>query len=64
MTPTRREACQYFIDHGNLHGTLEECLRTWPPSVSQIRNAVSVALLKGQPRHEVEKMTAGIVFGE
>lgn len=62
---TRVEAIQYFIEHGNLHGTLDECVRMWPPSVSQIRNVADYAIRIGcRGRDEVERMTAALILGK
>ena len=62
---TRAEAIQYFIDHGNIHGTLEECLDSWPPTVTQMRNAADYAIrFNHRGRDEVERMTAALVLGK
>jgi hypothetical protein len=64
MLPTLEEAIQFFIDYGNIHGTVEQCLNQWPPSVGQLFDATTVARRAGRPNHEVDRMCAAIIFGK
>lgn len=61
-----RDALEFFIKYGGLHGTVEELISHWPRATcGQLRNAASHALdICHCSKQEVDEAVLALIWGK